>query len=309
MTDPDPNRPGSSAAAHHASSTPHSRRPSVASHASRSSLRRERDRQEALAHARPLSAAYSHPHSPQQGTPTGPAVDEPSSSLTQQQPDEPPFTPLFTLLTSNTHPSHRQTTYHPTVHYIFADDDPDLMTAALAQHIEDNDNQNERAVVLDMAPTPDGAGLEVAWASSLSPDWAVVSASVSHMKDNDGAAERSYSLPGTLVLKIDGVSIEPSAATATATATAAPLTTSTPELELQSSGASGTRQQSSSSSTDDYARLLVDFDQRMGLLHRVVEVGAERQRMIEAEQQNNLEQNAGFEGFAPAGFEDETGGA
>ena len=193
--------------------------------------------------------------------------------------------PLFALLASSDHPSQRQTTHHPTIHYIFADDDPETLSTALAQHSLDADEDEpdeqpdsvrpgDRAIILDMAPTSDGTGLEVAWASSLSPDWAVVSAQVSRMEGRDGGNTPAAENNPALMLKIEGVGIEPSPGTIVPWGK-----TPSPEAELQSSGGSGSRQPPAGS--DEYPGLLADFDKRMGLLRRVVESSAERQRQLE----------------------------
>ncbi|KAK3346206.1 hypothetical protein B0T25DRAFT_571355 [Lasiosphaeria hispida] len=291
MTEPEYGRPGSSAAGYHTSSIPPSPRPSVVSRASRSSLRRERDRQDVVAHGQPASAAYSYSHS-RPGSPHPPhraSLDEPinSSSPPPPQHGQPTFAPLFALLTSTTPPSHRQTTHHPTLHYIFADDDPELLTAALARHhhggaeieggsnLERRNTPRECAIILDLVPTADGAGLEVAWASSLSPDWAVVSARVSRMEGVDGAQPTSHSDSfAALMLTIEGVSVESSSAGPPTTAKI-----STPEAELQSSGGSGARPPQTQPAMEEYANLLSDFERRMAVLRRVVEAGGERQRI------------------------------
>ncbi|KAK4153367.1 hypothetical protein C8A00DRAFT_43726 [Chaetomidium leptoderma] len=186
----------------------------------------------------------------------------------------PTFSPVFTLLSSTSHSSNRQTTHHPTVHYIFADDDPEILTAALAHHqgvaYDDSGDEGgqsdspDRGVLLDMEPTADGSGLEVAWASSLTPDWAATSAHLSRMEGGNGAA--AAELGANLVLKIEGVSIEPSSG---------PLGKApTPETEMQSSGGSAGLPQ------EEYADLLHDFEKRMSTLRKVVEAGAARQRAL-----------------------------
>ena len=126
----------------------------------------------------------------------------------------PPFAPIFTLVNNTS----TRTTHHPHVRYIFSDDDPDLLTQALAQHHDAtaapgsrsdgsgsgshhrnnnnynaSDNDNNRAVILDLA-TDDAGGYHVSWASSLSPSWAVLDAQLSRTSppssdggnDNDG---------------------------------------------------------------------------------------------------------------------------
>ncbi|KAK0713878.1 hypothetical protein B0T26DRAFT_651266 [Lasiosphaeria miniovina] len=276
-------RPGSSAAGYPSTISP-SPRPSVASRTSQSSLRRDRDRDrdrdhhEASTLPRP---SVAHSNSPQPA-PAPEGLGDPAP-LSSSPPSQPSFTPIFTLLASSTHPSQRQTTHHPTVHYIFADDDADDLTAALAHHHragswgdrEDagSDSGRDRAILLDMAPAIEGPGFEVVWASSLSPDWAVVSARVGRMEGGDGgslAVGRSSSL-GALVLRIEGVSLESPSGAAMLTG---PVNAPTPEADLQSSGASGTRQQQPAG--EEYTGLLLEFEKRMGVLRRVVEAGGEK---------------------------------
>ena len=231
MAEPNIPRPGSAAAArgYRTSPVPSSPRPSVASRESRSSLRKEQERQEPLAqHSRPASMEkYSHSESPQLGgvaSVEGGAHLSPTPQPTQAAP---PFTPFFTLLTSISPSTNRQTLHHPTVHYIFADDDPEVLIAALAQHhrglevegggggtgdddLNDDSGPKDRAIIIDVETTPDGTGFGVAWASSLSPDWAVTMASVDQMESYGGGGA-ALGPGGNLVLKIEGVSIEPSA--------------------------------------------------------------------------------------------------
>ncbi|KAK3904586.1 hypothetical protein C8A05DRAFT_31650 [Staphylotrichum tortipilum] len=277
MADADSDRPASRGYHYPAPPSP---RPSVTSRASGSSLRREQERQEAQAH--PASVAYSRPFTPQ--TVAGPA-EEPLHAVASPPPaqhTQPPFSPLFTLVASTSHPSNRQTIQYPTVHYIFADDDPEILTAALAHHhgsaFEDNDEENERdnppdrAVLLDMEPTADGSGVDVAWASSLTPDWAVTSARVSPMEGGGGGGV-TVGPGGGHVLKIEGVSIEPSSGRLGKTAAS--------ETELQSSGGSTGRQpQQPPPATEGYADLLQEFERRMSTLRMVAEAAMARQRAL-----------------------------
>ncbi|KAM7191119.1 hypothetical protein V8F20_009437 [Naviculisporaceae sp. PSN 640] len=278
MTEPNRSRPGSSAAAYHGPSIPSSPRPSVASRASGSSLRKEHERQETLAHARPASITESHSQSQSPQPPVAVPGETPQESSS--------FSPLFALLSTSDHPSQRQTVHHPTVHYIFADDDPESLSAALRQHSlaldevkadehSDRVRPSDRAILLDMAPTSDGTGLEVAWASSLTPDWAVVSAQVSRMEGAEGGNTPAGEHNAALMLKIEGVSIDVSQGMAVPWGK-----NPSPEAELQSSGGSLSRP--TAAGAEEYATLLSDFDKRMGLLRRVVEASTERHRIVQA---------------------------
>ncbi|KAK0669136.1 hypothetical protein QBC41DRAFT_320351 [Cercophora samala] len=278
MTDPGFDRPNSAAAGYHASSIPPSPRPSVAGRASRSSLRRDRDSHDPGVYPRPASAALSH------GTPQEEQLYRPPSSSSPSQPQlapQPTFSPPFVLLTSTSHASGKQTIHHPAVRYIFADDDPEILTAELTQYHQTKQDGSEnktgpghRAIIIDTDRREDHDRLEVAWASSLSPDWAVTSASMGKM---DGSG-------GGLVLKVEGMSLEPP------TSLAGPSTagkTQAPEaVDMHSSGASGEGQHrrpqptQNQSSSEEYVALLRDFEKRMAVLRKVAEVGAERQRVI-----------------------------
>ncbi|KAK4124242.1 hypothetical protein N657DRAFT_644454 [Parathielavia appendiculata] len=302
MADPDPDRPGSRG--YHASPVPPSPHPSIASRTSRSSLRREQERREAPAsHPRPASAAYSsRPHTPHAAATAaaGPVLaDHPPSASPPPpppQPARPPFSPVFALIASTLHSSNRQTIHHPTVHYIFADDDPERLTSALAYYNgagydgedgegdSDGPSPKDRGILLDMEPTPDGGsgyGYEIALASSLTPDWAVTSARLSLMEEagnSSGGVAARGGLGNNLVLKIEGVSIDPPSSAAGP----GPMgMTPTPEMEMPSSDGSSVRQQQPApSGGEDYSSLLQEFEKRMSTLRKVVEAGAARQRVL-----------------------------
>ncbi|KAK4452133.1 hypothetical protein QBC34DRAFT_40918 [Podospora aff. communis PSN243] len=268
MTEPNSSRPGSSAAVYQASSVPPSPRPSVASRASRSSLRRDHDRHDGLPHHhQPPSSA--HPQPPR-------ATDDHAAQPPLPPPhiDPLPFKPLFSLVATSAHPSPRQTTQHPILHYVFVDDDPELLTEALAQHYRAADElsgeySRERAVIVDLAPSDHGPGYTVERASSLSPDWAVVSATIGRMEDINGTLAAAHGdSQGALMLKIEGFSMESSSPTPSGKS-------STPEGELQGSGTKPPRPQQVA---EEYSVLLSDFDKRMGVLRRVMDAGGETQR-------------------------------
>ncbi|KAL2262239.1 hypothetical protein VTK26DRAFT_2031 [Humicola hyalothermophila] len=292
MADQHTDRPGSAIAGRgYPFPIPPSPRPSIASRESRSSLRMGQERHETPAQAQPASVAYSRPQTPQ--TATAPLEEQPQHQQHPRHsppphPSQPPsFSPLFALLTSTSHSSNRQTIHHPTVHYVFADDDPEILTAALAHHhrgayentVEVDDDPStprDRAVILDLEPTVDGSSFEVAWASSLSPDWAVTSARVSRMEGNGGGGGGGGVSAGpsaNLVLKIEGVSMEPSSGLGK---------TPTSETEFQSSSANVGRHHPAAPEVEGYGDLLLDFEKRMAILRKVVEAGAARQRALGA---------------------------
>ncbi|KAI8278000.1 hypothetical protein K4K59_009319, partial [Colletotrichum sp. SAR11_240] len=109
-----------------------------------------------------------------------PAEDHPPSDA---HPATPKLDPAgFFTLVSN---ASTNTTHHPTVRYIFADDDPDVLTSALAaQHAANQASSSSssaaaapsnRAILLDVVPGEDGRWT-VASAASLSADFAVTQA-------------------------------------------------------------------------------------------------------------------------------------
>ncbi|KAF3762081.1 hypothetical protein M406DRAFT_332482 [Cryphonectria parasitica EP155] len=282
----------------------------------------------------------------------------PDQMLDEQQPGPPPapFQPLFTLVTDSiTHAA-----YHPRVHYIFSDDDPQLLTDALADHgyqqhalaspstnLEPSPSvsgggsssssrpslnhpplpppvSTERAIILDLVPkktttnpshhddpTSSSAAVdyEVAWASSLSSDWAVVSTKVSPMADDaatavpEDGAHSSESYEGAqqrlMMLRIEGVDIAGPAfppqnsstrarksSTSMPAAAAAARKSSPEERDLHMSG-SGAKQVPSPAGIDmqdheDYGAILEEFEKRMVVLRKVVDAGMERQHKIAA---------------------------
>lgn len=253
-------------------------------------------------------------------------------------PQPPPFHPLFTLVTD----SNTRQTHHPRVHYIFADDDPEILTKALAEYSDHRTSSKEnirrssssrgsgasqsnplpppeRAIVLDLVPVtpanpsnptgtdsgtakPPPPPYEVACASSLSPDWAVVTAKLSPMSSSGTDAapgtQTSESDDGTqpqpqrLLLRVEGVDIDgggPGLALATATtrtrarkSSAAAAAKKQPSQESLSGSGSG----SGAAGQRDYSAIVDEFDRRMGILRKVVDAGMERRaKMVEAEAQ------------------------
>lgn len=279
-------RPPSSAAAHVAQPSLHSPspRPSVASRGSRSSLRRQAAIAAGSASA---SASASIQQQQQLQIPLPPA-----------EPSTPNFTQLFTTVTSTTHPSNKSTTHHPTVHYIFADDDPDILTEALAHHHrtaeaeeqpdEDHPEEHpptERAVVLDIVPSPSApAGYEVAWASSLAPDWAVVSARVGRTDGSGGALQQGSGGGGggMLTLQIEGVSVERSGPTPSSSRGKLGSSPVEGDGKAGRGSAAGKQQNPEHQPSEEYPALMDEFDQRMDVLRRVVEAAEVRRRTMEA---------------------------
>lgn len=207
-----------------------------------------------------------------------------------EAPEQPPapFAPIYSLVTNQS----TRTTHHPHVHYIFSDDDPDLLSQALAQQQEANALESatetapaSRAVLLDLAADLDG-GYRVAAASSLSPAWAVLDAQLSRISppaSDGGSASASASghvresprKPDRLMLRIEGIEADDGGAAG-----------SEGELRLsdRSAGAgasgSGSVQRDHKGEGEDYAQLVDEFEKRMSMLRKVVEASEERRRNV-----------------------------
>jgi len=111
----------------------------------------------------------------------------------------PDFKPFFTLVENPETGEH----HHPSVHYVFYDDDQDILTDATLHAIDQGANSGEEAggeeriVLLDMAP--DGKTVESA--TSLSPKWQALKATVGQAPswgDSSDSANKG------LMLKISG---------------------------------------------------------------------------------------------------------
>jgi len=160
----------------------------------------------------------------------------------------PALPPLFTLI----HNATSKTTHHPHIHYIFTDDDPDLLTQALSTSDPlSADKEASRSILLDLAPGEDGSW-KVAHAASLSADWAVVDAGLRKMEDGEGQGEG----PGALMLKIEGVEGEEA------------------DIELSGESSSGAKAEGK----EDYNTLIEQFEKHMVVMRRVVEAGQSRRR-------------------------------
>ncbi|KAK1598398.1 uncharacterized protein LY79DRAFT_691386 [Colletotrichum navitas] len=178
---------------------------------------------------------------------------------------------FFTLVSNAT----TNSTHHPTVKYIFLDDDPDTLTAALAAHHAANQaaptpsastskpaalggknpppSAVDRAVLLDVVPGADGQWT-VASAASLSADFAVTDASIARQ---EGEKE------GGLVLKIEGVESEGGGGGGDKDRDRAESLPSSSSAVARSGG-------------EEYGPLLEDFERKMSVLRRVVKAGEGR---------------------------------
>ena len=128
------------------------------------------------------------------------------------------FQPFFALIETPATSEH----HHPTVHYIFADDDAEIITEAAcralaqddAQHIQSLqeeesklpgpiDGVREHYILLDVQPGEAGSGYEVTKAHGLSSEWQVLNASITNAPTIDGNVSESGE---GLMLKIEGIS-------------------------------------------------------------------------------------------------------
>lgn len=125
------------------------------------------------------------------------------------------FQPFFALIENQSNAEH----HHPTVHYIFADDDADIITEAACralaqdepQHAAEEGGKNELPVPVDcvrehyiiLDVEPGEAGIyQVTKAHSLSSEWQVMNASISNAPTIDSTDADSGE---GLMLKIGGI--------------------------------------------------------------------------------------------------------
>ena len=220
-------------------------------------------------------------HEPQPSSPAIPTAAEHEQDSPQQTP---PFAPIYTLVTNTS----TRSTHHPHVHYIFSDDDPDILSQALAQQHELNVDEStsdakshNRTVLLDVEPDADG-GYKVSWASSLSPSWAVVDAQLSRITPpseaagaNTNGSANNPQKSDRLMLRIDGIEAA-SAGTES-------------ELRLSSRSGQGSGSGSSLGSSqrdrdnESYPSLVDEFERRMATLRKMVDSSEERRQKVEAE--------------------------
>ncbi|KAI0400797.1 hypothetical protein F4802DRAFT_601688 [Xylaria palmicola] len=223
---------------------------------------------------------------------TDPADNRPSTADhhpdTERPRTPPPFAPIFALVDN----ASTRATHHPHVRYIFSDDDPDLLTQALAEceHTYADESASDsalanRAIILDLAPNEDG-NYSVAWASSLSPSWAVLNAQLSQISPPSSDAGHSSgsgagdtgdnskrNRPDRLMLRIEGIE--------TSTPSSLSELRISDEVARQRPGsASGQREREHVGEGDDYASTLDEFEKRMATLRKVVNASEDRRKKI-----------------------------
>ncbi|KAK7748324.1 hypothetical protein SLS62_008692 [Diatrype stigma] len=271
-------------------------------------------------------AAPSAPSASDNNISLPPTIAINDSTTHHQQPQQPqPFAPIYTLVNNTS----TRTTHHPHVRYIFSDDDPDVLTQALAEHHEATaaeelsrssdptaSNNSNRGVILDIATDDDG-GYHVAWASSLSPSWAVLDAQLSQISppsSSDGGAENdggggsggasinpninintvantntsnnnnnTNNKPGRLMLRIEGVECSSSLGSESESRLQQP---SGEPGRLTASGGLGSgsasrEREKGSETTEDYSAIVDEFEKRMVTLRKVVSANEERLQKTE----------------------------
>ncbi|TDZ68140.1 hypothetical protein CTRI78_v002423 [Colletotrichum trifolii] len=199
------------------------------------------------------------PAEPKQTAEQAETTDPVPESAQAPEPAEPKLDPpgFFTLVSNNS----KNTIHHPTVKYIFLDDDPDILTSALADSHAANQmpasysksnklRPPNRAVLLDVVPGESGQW-EVSSAASLSADFAVTEASIARQE-----GERE----GGLLLKIEGVD------------GVTPGDKDKDRAESMPSSSSAVAR----SGGEEYGPLLEDFEKKMSVLRRVVKAGEAR---------------------------------
>ncbi|KAI1500131.1 hypothetical protein F5X99DRAFT_252726 [Biscogniauxia marginata] len=214
-----------------------------------------------------------------------PAADPPHA---EHDTDPPPFAPIFTLVNDTS----TRTTHHPHVRYIFSDDDPDILTQALAEYNTGIDASapdpasTHRAMILNLAPNSDG-GYSVEWASSLSPSWAVLNADVNQISPSpsDGGSSGTgrgdgepTNRPDRLMLRIEGIE-------SGALGSEGDLRISGEASRQISGSASGSGSGSGQRDRErgegeDYINIFDEFERRMSTLRRVVDASEDRRRKI-----------------------------
>ncbi|KAI1759976.1 hypothetical protein GGR53DRAFT_108832 [Hypoxylon sp. FL1150] len=201
-----------------------------------------------------------------------------------QHHDSPPFAPIFTLVNNTS----TRTTHHPHVRYIFSDDDPDVLTQALADLDPELDESaadpalpHNRAMILDLAPDTNG-GYSVAWASSLSPSWAVLDAHLSQISppssdgesNNENEGGESSGRADRLMLRIEGVDSNALGSEDGASGAGSQ------QGSGSGSGGGSSQHDRERGEPRDYSNLVEKFERRMTTLRKIVDAGEERQRKM-----------------------------
>lgn len=194
-------------------------------------------------------------------------------AVTQHEtPQRPPFQPFFTLISD----SAISTTHHPQqVHYIFDDDDTELLTAACLEAVDAEDAyEASTRPPFEQTPTNnsppvgarvpenrilllnvDASGTKVVKAHSLTPNWQILSTSLSPAPTWDTPAQEGGAEEHNMMLRIEG----------TQALEDAKIAGKVKGSRVQDSGAAV--------SEEELLALMQEFDQRMKMLRVVVESG------------------------------------
>ncbi|KAH9892058.1 hypothetical protein F4778DRAFT_321722 [Xylariomycetidae sp. FL2044] len=228
---------------------------------------------------------------------TEPAAEQPPTADPphDEQLSRPPFAPIFTLVNNTS----TRTTHHPHVRYIFSDDDPDLLTQALAEHdtgIDDSSSDPalaNRAMILDLEPNREG-GYSVAWASSLSPSWAVLHTQLSEISPpssdedtgNSNEGGEGSGRPNRLMLRIEGIE-----SGAIGSDSDLRISGEASKQGTASGSGSGSGQKDKErAGSEDYTSLVEEFERRLATLRKIVVAGEERRaKMATAQDTQALE--------------------
>ncbi|KAH6677039.1 hypothetical protein F5X68DRAFT_193658 [Plectosphaerella plurivora] len=207
-----------------------------------------------------------------------------STAPTSAQPNDPKLDPAgFFVHVNNTKfgdasPS-AEKTYHPHIQYIFADDDPAVLSAALADAHTRNtastasaraNPMREHGVLVDVEPITDPktgkptGGWKVASAGSISGDFAVTEAQITRMDDSSSAAAVAKAgaeadIGGTMWLKLHGVEM-----------------TDDDDLPADSLPGSQSADKSVSGEKEDYSGLIEEFDRQMVIIKKIMAAGKAR---------------------------------
>ncbi|KAF2224491.1 hypothetical protein BDZ85DRAFT_281078 [Elsinoe ampelina] len=148
--------------------------------------------------AQPMQPEESGTPAPEQHPST--VVDSQVDDNYQSAPDGlllPPahFRPFFTLVEDTQTGEH----FHPAVHYIFSDDDPDTLTSSIIDTLQpEGEDPNHRLVLLDVA----NDGKTIKSAHSLSSAWQISQASIAQAPSwTEAGAEAATE---GLMLKVEG---------------------------------------------------------------------------------------------------------
>lgn len=230
------------------------------------------------------SAHIEQRHPPANDTEPTATPSLPEESTIRPSAPGPTLTPFYTVISDVTPSSPSANTYYPRVRYVFSDDDPDIISGALSSYPEPaaqkpetpiahpgsapsagSRSSNNRSILLDLAPAADGRGYDVAWASSLAADWAVVGTRLHPLDSASNSGIINDEGGRSIVLDIEGLSI-PAA------------TTSSEDMPERQRAFVAQDGRKVASRGNDYDDLVRSFEMRMALLKSAVQNSEERRR-------------------------------